>query len=108
MIQPRKLTAVDIYLLGPRLIIIEFATAVLLGTALGGFIFARAHSLGTQLFGAYILSLGINYVPMLWHAVRIGSREQAVIQIGNEIADTGALAAKYRPQTLYLLLPLVT
>ncbi|HEY0795334.1 MAG TPA: hypothetical protein VGD64_06095, partial [Acidisarcina sp.] len=46
--------------------------------------------------------------PMLWHAVRIGSREQAVIQIGNEIADTGALAAKYRPQTLYLLLPLVT
>lgn len=108
VIQPRKLCAVDIYLLGPRLIIIEFAVAVLVGTVLGAFLFARAHSMRQHLFGAYILSLGTNYMPMLWHAVRIGSRERASLVMGPEAEDMGAAVAKYRRQMLYLLLPILT
>ena len=107
MIQPRKLAALDITFLGPVLIKVEFAAGVLLSCALGAFILVRSHSRTQDLLGTYIVLLGVNYLPMLWYAVQIGNRERARAEIGHELADPKASAARYRRQPLYLLLPLV-
>jgi hypothetical protein len=44
MINPRKLAAIDIAILGPTLIIAEFAGGVLLCVALGTFVLFRGRS----------------------------------------------------------------
>lgn len=108
MIQPRKLAAIDIALLGPMLILIEFAAGVLLSAGLGVFIFLRARSMPQIVLGLYLVSLGLNYLPLLLHAVSIRSRERARAELGIELNDKGRAMAKYRWQSLYLLLPLVT
>ena len=41
---PRKLAAIDIVFLGPRLIIAEFTGGVLLCVVLGAFVLYRGHS----------------------------------------------------------------
>ncbi len=108
MIEPRKLAAIDICLLGPTLIVIEFAVGVVLGIGLGAFILLRSNALAQQILGVYILLLGVNYIPMLWLAIWIGSRERAAGELGGELDDRKSAAAKYRRQSMYLLLPLVT
>ena len=67
MIQPRKVAAIDIALLGRPLIVAEFAIGVLAGIALGTFILFRARSPMQLAIGLYIITLGLNYVPMLLH-----------------------------------------
>ncbi len=108
LIQPRRLAAVDVFLLGPTLVIVEFAAAVIIGVGLGTFICAHAHSLGQELFGGYIALLGMNYAPMLWHALHIKTRKRAKSEIEDELDQRGTMAAKYRRQSLYLLIPFVT
>jgi len=69
---PRKLAAIDIALLGPKVMVGEFACGVLLCAALGSFVLLRGHGPMPQLLlGLYLISLGVNYVPMLIHAIAI-------------------------------------
>lgn len=107
VIEPRKLAAVDIVLLGPTLILVEFAAGVLLALVLGTFILWRAKS-STQIFlGVYLFLLGLNYVPMFVHAALIRNRRRARMELGGELNDRSSAMAKYRRQSLWLLVPLI-
>ena len=103
----RKLAAIDLAFLGPKFIITEFAVGVLFSIALGIFALLRAHSLWGTAVGAYLVSLGINYGPMLAYAVALGSRENARLELGDELNEKRAAMSKYRRQSLLLLIPLV-
>jgi hypothetical protein len=108
VVNPRKLAAIDIAFLGPRLIIAEFACGVLLCPALGVFVLIRGHgSVAQLLLGLYLLSLGINYVPMLIYAIEITRANSARSELGEELADKRLAMAKYRRQSLLLLVPLL-
>src|SRR5262245_18263939 len=107
MISIRKLAAVDIAFLGPRVVLAEFGLGVLGPTALGVLSLVRAQSVNGSLIGAYLISLGINYIPLMWYAVRIARGSTAVAEIADESSDRGRLFRRYRRQSLILLLPLV-
>ena len=107
VINPRKLAAIDIIFLGAKFIIIEFAGGVLLCAALGIFILFRSHSSAQFALGLYLISLGINYVPMLIYAVAITRGDSAWIEMGNELDDKSRAMAKYRRQSMILLVPLL-
>jgi hypothetical protein len=104
----RGLAAIDIALLGYRLIYAEYLVGVILALALGVFILIRSHSIGQFALGAYLACLGINYVPMLIYTIAIGSEHNAQAEIADELADLGKKKAmsRYRRVSLLLLVPL--
>lgn len=107
MISFRKLVAIDIVFLGSKFIIAEFAGGALLCVALGIFVLLRGASLAQLVLGLYLISLGINYVPMLIYAIAIARGKSARAEIGNELDDTRRAMTKYRRQSLLLLIPLL-
>lgn len=107
VIKLRKLAAIDIVFLGSKFIIAEFAGGVLLCIALGAFVLFKGHSLWQLALGLYLISLGLNYVPMLVYAVAITKGQSARAEIGDELLDKRRAMAKYRHQSLLLLAPLV-
>jgi hypothetical protein len=107
MINPRKLAAIDIVFLGSKLIIAEFAAGVLLSVSLGVFVLLRAHSFWPLALGLYLISLGINYVPMLVYAVTITKGQSARAEMGDELQDKRRAMAKYQRESILLLVPLL-
>ena len=107
MIDLRKLVAIDVVFLGSKFIIAEFSGGVLLCIALGTFVLFRSDSFGQLTLGLYLVSLGINYVPMLIYAVVITRGETARAEMGGELNDERRAMAKYRRQSLLLLVPLL-
>jgi hypothetical protein len=107
LINPRKLAAIDIVFLGSKLIIAEFAGGVLLCVALGTFVLFRGHSFWQIALGLYFVSLGINYVPLLVYAVAITRGQSARVEMGDELIDERRAMAKYRRQSILLLVPLL-
>jgi hypothetical protein len=57
--------------------------------------------------GAYLLSLGINYLPLLLHAIDMERRGSAGREIADELGDKRSAFRKYRRQSLLLLIPLL-
>lgn len=108
MLNPRKLAAIDLAFLGPKIIISEFAFAVLFAPTLGVFVLLRGHRSPAQIaLGFYLISLGLNYVPMLAYAVAINEAKSARTELGKELDDKRAAISKYRRQSTWLLMPLV-
>jgi hypothetical protein len=107
VIKIRTLAAVDIAFLGPKLILSEFALGVIGPASLGILTLLRSHSLGGLLFGSYLISLGINYVPLLVYAIRIARNHTAHAEIAIESSDRKRMFRRYRWQSSLLLLPLV-
>jgi hypothetical protein len=111
MINVRKLAALDLQFLGHKLILTEFGLGVA-GSAAVGVVMLRAgiqrfHSRQMIVFGAYLILLGINYVPLLLHAMSMVRGGSALQEISGELADQRAAFRKYGRQSLFLLLPLV-
>ena len=104
---PRKLAAIDIVFLGSKLIVGEFAGGVLLCSALGTFVLLRGHSFWQAMLGLYLISLGINYVPMLVYAIVISRKQSARVEMSDELKDKRRAMAKYRRQSILLLVPLL-
>jgi len=104
---PRKLVAIDIVFLGSIFIIAEFASGVVLCVALGIFVLVRGNSFWQLALGLYIISLGINYVPMLIYALVITKYKSARTELGDELIDQRRAMAKYRRKSLLLLVPLL-
>jgi membrane protein implicated in regulation of membrane protease activity len=104
---PRKLVAIDIVFLGSIFIIAEFASGVVLCVALGIFVLVRGNSFWQLALGLYIISLGINYVPMLIYALVITKYKSARTELGDELNDQRRAMAKYRRKSLLLLVPLL-
>jgi uncharacterized membrane protein YqaE (UPF0057 family) len=108
VVNPRKLAAIDVALLGARLIIAEFAGGVLLCPGLGVFVLVRGHgSLAQLLLGVYLILVGVNYVPMLIYAIVIAREKSAQSELGEELQDKRNAMAKYRRQSVLLLVPLL-
>ena len=73
----------------------------------GVFVLLRGHSSFLQLLlGLYLISLGINYVPMLMYAMAISRANSAREELGDELSDKPQAMSKYRRQSLFLLVPL--
>jgi hypothetical protein len=109
MIQVRKLVAVELTFLGPKLVFAEYGFAVVVGAAIGilslrvGLL--RTHALWQELLGIYLLFLALTYAVLLGLAIAIargGVREE----IAGELHDVPAAFRKYRKQSLWLLVPL--
>jgi hypothetical protein len=107
VIDPRKLAAIHIATLGPTFVIGNFAGTALLCLSLGAFILWRADSCQQFAFGFYFVSLGINYVPMLFYALGITNRDSARAEIVDELNKKRGAVANYGRQSIYLLLPLM-
>ena len=72
MLNARKLVAIDLVFLGSKAIITEFSAGVFLSAALGVFVLVRGHGSAAQIvLGLYLISLGVNYIPMLIYAIAI-------------------------------------
>jgi len=107
VLDARKLVAIDLVFLGAKVIIVEFAIGILFSAALGVFVLLRGHgSLVQVVLGLYLISIGINYVPMLIYAIAITKANSARAELGSELDNKGAAMAKYRRQSLWLLVPL--
>ena len=107
MIDIRRLAALDIAFLGSRFILAEFAIGVFGSLGLGVLTLLRTQSLGGTVFGAYLLCLGVNYVPLLVHAIDLVRHGTAHQEIANELHEGRRMFRKYRRQSLLLLVPLV-
>jgi hypothetical protein len=101
----RRLAAVDLVFLGPTIILAEFGLGVVGPLALGMLTLLRSHSATGTWFGAYLLSLSLNYVPMLAYAMDMTRHGTAHTEIAGELGDRKQLFRKYRRQSLLLLVP---
>jgi len=111
MIQPRKLAAVELIFLGPKIVFAEYGFAVVVASAIGilslrvGFL--RTHALWQELLGVYLLFLALTYAVLLGLAIALTRRGDARSEIAGELDNTAATFRKYRRQSLWILVPLV-
>ena len=114
IINIRKLVALDIIFHGSKFILAEFAFGVFASAALGFVILylglAVMHVSDPRqclIVGCYILSLGINYVPLLLYAIQIARQGSAQEEVAFELTQKARYGRKYTAQSLLVLLPLV-
>ena len=107
MIEVRKLAAIDLLFLGSKVILAEFGLGVIGPPALGLLTLVRSHSPWQTVFGVYLLSLGVNYVPLLLYSIAMVRRGSAADEMAGELADRDRAFRKYRRLSLLLLVPLV-
>ena len=105
VIRIRKLAALDIVFLGPKLILAEFSLGVFLSAAIGLVTLKRSHSVWQIVLGGYILSLAVNYVPLLLYAIAILRHRSAREEAAHEVADRDRSFRRYRRQSLLLIVP---
>ena len=103
----RKLAAIDTVFLGYKLVFAEYAFGVLFSTALGIFVLFRARSVWQVVLGAYLICLGINYVPMLAYTLSIGNKQNAQAELADELREKRKAMSKYRRLSVLLLVPLL-
>jgi len=106
----RQLAALDLYFLGPTIILVEFGLGAVGLVDLG--LFSLRASIQRErratfvAWGAYMLGVGINYLPLLLHAISITRRGSAQKEIADELGDRRSGFSKYRRQSLFILIPL--
>jgi hypothetical protein len=111
IISVRKLAALDLALRGPRFILTEFAATTLVGLGIGLFVLWRSATqaggpaIGSILFGAYMVAIGCNYVPLLVYAVGLARHGDAARVVAYELAHKEAAVRKYSTQQAPLLVP---
>ena len=84
---------------GPRFILIEFSLGVPVPMLLGASLVLQ----GFLLFGAYIFTLGINYVPFLVYAVSLRKNYGDVVDMSDP--GIGRLNRKYSTQQFLIFIP---
>jgi hypothetical protein len=105
MICIRKLAAVDMAWLGPRLVVTEYALGVFLPLGLG--LLSLRSSLGglalswPELLGIWLITIAANYIPLFIYAVMIARAGTVKEEGQSEIAR----ATKYGVQQLIILIP---
>lgn len=95
----RRLVALDMGLHGPTFILTEFGLGVLIPLILGWSLIAR----GFLVFGAYIVTLGINYVPALIYAVALRKSYGEVVDMKDP--GIGKLNRKYSVHQFLIFIP---
>lgn len=95
----RKLVVLDMALHGRRLILLEFGIGAPAMIVAGLFIIFK----GFWPLGAYLLLLGVNYVPLLIYAVAL-TRRHGELAIQNRL-DTVRSVRRYGIQQTLILVP---
>jgi hypothetical protein len=98
----RRLVALDMGLHGPRFILIEFSLGVPVPMILGLSLVFQ----GFLLFGAYIFTLGINYMPFLVYAITLKKNYGGVVDMSDP--ETRKLNRKYSIQQFLIFIPFFT
>jgi len=98
----RRLVALDMGLHGPTFILIEFGLGVPVPMILG----LSLVSQGLLVFGIYIFTLGVNYVPFLIYAVSLGKDYGSVVDMSDP--GVGRLNRKYSVQQFLIFIPFFT
>jgi len=98
----RKLAAIDIVFLGYKFVLAEYVCGLLLPIGLGVLSLSK-HSIW---MGAYLICLGLNYIPMLVYTISIANRERARAELGDELNNQRAAMSRYRRLSVVLLVPL--
>jgi hypothetical protein len=106
LIEIRKLAAVDMAWLGPKVIVAEYASGVLLPLALGGFTLHSTFSSPNwqtwqTLLGMWLVSMGANYVPLFLYAVSIARAGTVKVEGEPELPH----ARRYGIQQVIILIP---
>jgi hypothetical protein len=107
MVNLRRLPAIDITFLGYKFVLAEYAIGVFFSAALGLFVLLRGHSFWQICLGIYLICPGTNYMPMLAYTVSLANKDGARAKLGDELTDKAGAMAKYRRQSLLLLVPIV-
>jgi len=97
----RRLVALDMGLHGSTFILVEFGLGVPVPMVLGLLV-----PRGFLLFGAYIFTLGINYVPFLVYALRLRDNYGDVVNMRDP--ETKKLIRKYSIQQFLIFIPFFT
>lgn len=110
MIQVRKLVAVELVFLGPKIVFAEYGFAVVVAIATG-ILSLRAGLVRTVvlwqiLLGVYLVCLALTYAVLLGYAVTTARRGDARSEIAGELDNTATTFRKYRRQSLWILVPL--
>ncbi len=104
----RRLAAVDMYgTTGARwrrrVVAGEFVVGAAGGVVLGLWIALSAKTVGGQLFGAWLVGMGVNYLALTWHAVSLS--RPGVLDAELAGVDARAELRRYGPAQLWLLIP---
>lgn len=107
VINVKKLAELDIAFHGRRVILAEFSLSFLLLTFFGVFVLLinQRTSLLLSLFGTYLLLIGLNYLPLLLHAITIKETNNGQPEIREE-RPRHDMARKYGIQQLLILVPI--
>ena len=109
----RKLAALDIAFHGPRLILAEFALAIIICGTLGAlslsFFFRTSdHPLFAGMIGLALSWIALNYIPLFLHALSLVKRQSAKLEVASELEDRKLITRRHGFQSMILLLlPLV-
>jgi hypothetical protein len=106
LIEIRKLAAVDMAWLGPKVIVAEYAFGILLPLALGVFTLhstlSSANWLNWQTFlGVWLVSIAVNYVPLFLYALSIARAGTVKAEGEPELPH----ARRYGIQQIIILVP---
>jgi len=112
MIQVRKLVAVELTYLGPKIIIAEYAIAVVVGLLVATLSLRAGlfmtHATWQTILGLYLLFVALTYAVLLGYALSMTRRGNSQAEIAHEVESNGTRATfrKYRRQSIWLLVPL--
>ena len=95
----RRLVALDMGLHGPTPIHVEYGLGVPVAMILGVFLALQ----GLFPFGAYVFTLGVNYLPLLAYAVSLRNDYGDVVDMGDP--GVGPLNRKYSTQQFLIFVP---
>ena len=110
VIQVRKLVAVELTFLGPKIVIAEYAVAVVVGLLVAVLSLRsglyRTHAMWQTLLGFYLLFIVLAYAVLLASAIGMARRGDCRNEIVDELNNTREVFRKYRRQSLWILVPL--
>ena len=95
----KRLVALDMGLHGPKFILIEFGLGVPVPMILGLSLVLE----GIWPLGVYVFTLGINYIPVLIHAVNLRKSYAEVVNMNDP--EIGKLNRKYSFQQFIIFIP---
>ena len=110
LVDVRRLAAVDMWgaagtRFRRRIILAEFVAGATLGVALGILVLVTADSTAWMVFGAYLVGVCLNYVPLALHAASLYPPERLEAEL--EGVDIGRELRRYTVLQVWLFVPVL-
>ena len=101
----RKLAAIDIVFFGYTFVLAEYVCGIVIPIGLGILTLLKGYSAGKAAIAVYLISLGIDYVPMLIYTISIANRQQARAELREELTQQPQVVVQYRRLSILFLIP---